>query len=293
MTPWDIATLVTKLLIYGGAVGFVGGIFMYFNIHNEISKNHIKLYCRLLLILGGTAVILNFFVQVGAFAEEGMAGMFEPVYLALLWQSSVGDAVIYRIIAFVLGLVILVLWAKPDRTTKYHGFIIMIWFVGLMLLGRSFSLLGHTSELALATKWLLSLHVILIAWWLGALWPLRQACHHLDLADIYKLMHLFGIYASYAVAILVLCGFILTYQLLGSIDAMFTTSYGQILLSKLGLVVGMLALAAYHKSRLVPSLLTQEQGANILARSIVWEMLIGFTILIVTSWLTTIVGPIH
>ena len=220
--------------------------------------------------------------------------MFDPLYLSLLWQSSVGDAFINRILTYIIGLVILVFWTEStEYSIKYQGVIAMIWFVGLVLLGRSFSLLGHTSELALATQWLLSLHVILIAWWLGALWPLRQACHHLNTIDLQKLMHQFGLYASYAVVILALCGFIVTYQLLGSIDSILTTSYGQSLLIKLGLVVGILALAAYHKLRLVPCLLAEEQAAKALARSIEWEMLVAFTILVVTTWLTTMVGPSH
>jgi len=290
ITPWDIAIIITKLLNYVGVVGFVGGMFMYFTMNDEFSRDYIKSHCQLLLMAGGIATIVNFFIQVGVFAEAGLAGMFEPLFLSLLWQSSVGDALISRIVAFVIGLVTLILWAK---STKKQGYIVIMWLIGLVLLGRSFSILGHTSELAVAVQWLLSLHVILIAWWLGALWPLRQACYQFGVADLQKLMHRFGRYASYAVAILALCGGIVTYQVFGSFTSIFTTNYGQTLMVKLGLVVGVLAFAAHHKLRLVPRLLTREQGPKVLARSIEWEMKIALVILIVTTWLTTMVGPSH
>ena len=110
---------------------------------------------------------------------------------------------------------------------------------------------------------------------------------------LHKVMHQFGYYSSYIVSLLILCGLIVGYQLIGSIQSLFFTSYGQIFLCKLALVIGILLIAAHHKFNLVANLIKSEQGKQTLARSIQWEMVIALLVLLTTTWLTTVVGPEH
>ena len=105
-----------------------------------------------------------------------------------------------------------------------------------------------------------------------------------------QLMHRFGLIAMGLVGVLLVCGFILAYQLIGSFSELISTPYGLMLLVKLGLVDIILAFATWHKWRLVPQL-TDQPAVRRLQRSIRWEALVGLCILGVTVLLSTTVGP--
>ncbi len=68
--------------------------------------------------------------------------------------------------------------------------------------------------------------------------------------------------------------------------------YGRLVSLKLGLVILLLAFAAFNKLRLTPRLLAADESAvRALRRSIKAEMLIAGLILLVTATFTTITGP--
>lgn len=290
--------LSSKLLIYMGIAAIIGGFFIL-----TLSKRHpalvryIRRYILIGTIIATLAVGINFYAQVGAFAEMGWAGMTDPTFVEMLWGASVGDSVMFRVIALglVLCLMLLVLlYARTRLTTLNEGHInlLVIVMVGLggILLAASFSLVGHTAELSLISRFLLSLHVFIALLWMGSLLPLWQACRVIDIQPLQQLMHRFGMTAMGLVLVLLVCGAILAYQLLGSLSELFFTTYGLMLLAKLALVDIILGFAAWHKWRLVPQL-TDQAAAKRLQRSIMLECLVGLGILVVTVLLTTVVGP--
>ena len=98
----------------------------------------------------------------------------------------------------------------------------------------------------------------------------------------------FGFYAIFYVVILVTVGLVFSYILVGNIDALFSTIYGNILLLKVVLVSILLLIGALNKFRLVPYLKIDYQiGRNKLKKSIEIEGFISLVILILTSILTT------
>jgi putative copper resistance protein D len=103
-------------------------------------------------------------------------------------------------------------------------------------------------------------------------------------------MESFGKQASFTLSLLLVAGLWLVIQLVGSLDALISSSYGQTLLFKLALVVSILALASKHKLILVPQL-KNSQGREALSKSISIEMVVAFAILSVTAGLTSVVGP--
>jgi putative copper resistance protein D len=139
-------------------------------------------------------------------------------------------------------------------------------------------------------KVLMMLHVLVMAWWFGALFPLKQACHEQDYVQLYSLMDKFGRQASIAVSLLLVAGLWLAFQLVGTFAALFSSSYGQTFLLKLALVVSMLGIAAKHKLKLVPQLKNND-GREALSKSISIEMIVALAILSVTAGLTSVVGP--
>ena len=99
----------------------------------------------------------------------------------------------------------------------------------------------------------------------------------------------FGFYAIFYVAILVIVGLVFSYILVGNINALFSTIYGNILLLKFILVSILLSIGALNKLRLVPYLKIDYQvGKYKLKRHIEIEGIISLIILILTSILTTL-----
>ena len=288
ISPWDIAIIISKMMIYLGISGSIGGVFIYWLVIKRAYPFNLRQHCQLLIFIGIVGTLLNFFMQVAAFAESGLSGVLDPFYNSLLWQSNAGDALLYRLAGLLLALISV---TKLMATEQYRRFFLVTFILTTLLLARSFSVIGHTAEMTMISQLLLNLHVLLVFCWLGSLWPLWKACGVLSPAVLHNVMQQFGYYASYIVSLLILCGLIVAYQLLGSINGLFLTSYGQSFLLKLVLVMGILLIAAHHKFNLVAKLLKSEQGKQALARSIQWEMVLALLILLTTTWLTTVVGP--
>jgi len=129
-----------------------------------------------------------------------------------------------------------------------------------------------------------------MAWWFGALLPLRILCRQLSYPELFQVMDRFGHQAGYLVSALLLAGLSLAYITLGSFDALVSTNYGLVLLFKILVVSTILSIAAHHKFILVPRL-KKHKGREALARSINIEMTLALTILIFASVLTSLVGP--
>ena len=89
-------------------------------------------------------------------------------------------------------------------------------------------------------------------------------------------------------AVLLIAGTLYAMMLVGSVAALVTTPYGQVLMVKVGLVGGLLGLAALNKFRLAPAL--RDGGAaapSRLRRSIDWELAVVAAVLLATSLMTT------
>lgn len=263
-------------------------------------KRSIYIHALWAIALASIATVGNFFVQVGAIAENGASGMWDATFVKILWQMSIGDATIFLLIGLSIALLMCSLYLLRDTrgnnwlvATKFTILQLALFTASSLLLAASFIFVGHTVELAAPFKLLLGVHVVAIAWWMGALWPLYRACHALRRNQLHILMHKFGRHASITVAFLVTSGAIIGYQLTGSLAALFGTSYGQGFVIKPFLIGGIMLLALWHKMHLVPSLLNRPKAHQMLARSITVEMLLGIAIFLTTAVITTVTGPAH
>jgi putative copper resistance protein D len=247
-----------------------------------------------LIVLGTAADAADFLVQTGNMAGRGLTGVFDAQMIDLMWKSSVGTVVFTRCVTFFfagvfVGYQLYVLSKKRDPIGLRMPWIAVI----LMSLGfgYSYTLLGHTTEIRYGHSLLISLHVLIGLGWIGSLWPLRRACAVLSHQTLHTLMVHFGRCAVWLVAVLIACGVLMLWQILSSFEQLFTDDYGLIFLIKITLVLIMLALAAWHKLKLVPRLLLQVDGRKALSHSIGFEMLIGLFVLLSSAIVTTVVGP--
>jgi putative copper resistance protein D len=166
--------------------------------------------------------------------------------------------------------------------------------LGALAAVGSFALTGHTGSIGPGDlpRFIVFVHLMGVAYWIGALMPLFIVSASADFDRVGAILTRFSRIAVFAVGGLILAGGTLLLLLLGSLDAVLTSDYGQLVLLKLMLVAGLLALAALNKLRLTPRIARGEAKAALsLRRSIGAEMTLVTGILIATAMFTTVIGP--
>ena len=302
MAIWEVLILSTKLTVYLGLSALLGGFLILLIapfIQDKLSQarllwqTYIIKYMAVFALIGVLATILDFFFQVGALSQSGFTGMFDAVMQNMVAQSALGTVAISRLCVFIVGLVFcgMVYWQLTRKITPNFFVTLIVAIIQWGSVGYTFMLSGHTVQLDSSYGYALAVHVIIALSWMGALWPLSAACLHLSPTPLYSLMRQFGHLAIGLVSLLLLAGTLLAWELVGSVGNLFNQIYGQSLLLKLGFVNAILLLAAWHKLKLTPKLLTHSNAAIDMRRSIQIEMLIGLCIFLITAVLTTVLGP--
>ncbi len=284
MTPdiWGIYSILVKLMLYVGAIGATGLVLVWAIFRDLMSPlgDRVRVQAALLAVLAIVASVVGFLLN-GAALTGGAGGMVDPEMLGLLWQTPVGDVLIYRVAG--AGLIILgVFIPVVGQWIALAGGLIALW---------SFAEIGHVPELeATGVRVLLLLHLVGVAFWIGVLAPLRALARRpKHLASAATLGHRFGQAALVSVPALILAGLLMAWLLLGDLRALLSSAYGQTLLLKLALVGVILALAAANKTRFVPAMQAgDEKAAQHLARSIEIETAVILAVLAATATLTSI-----
>jgi copper transport protein len=135
-------------------------------------------------------------------------------------------------------------------------------------------------------------HVLAAAYWIGALLPLRRALGRAPLAEAAAITLRFSRLAVVIVAILVVAGVLLAILQLRGLRPLWETSYGQLLLAKIGFVAALVGLATWNKWRLTPALVRGEKAAALaLRRSIALEIVVAMAVLALTASLAAVPPP--
>ena len=285
---WEFSAVSLKVLFCLAVGASIGGLATM--AITRQSPSLVKWLAGYTIIGAGVALMtiwLQFAVQIGAFNEDGLSGIFDRDIALMLLDSNVGIGSYYRTVATLLILAAAArCYTRCDLTKSSIGLVV----AGSLLLAYSYSVMGHVSELGGLAKFAITLHIIAISWWLGSLVPLQIAQRKLSAQATQQLMERFGLVAQVIIAVLIASGGYLLFELVGSVERMLTTPYGQALSVKLGLVIVMLSLGALNKLRLVPQL-TQANGIKNLTRAINIEIMLAIAIISVTAYFTTVIGP--
>jgi putative copper export protein len=222
--------------------------------------------------------------------------LFEPAHLAGEW-AGIADASLHRLVSSSTGAALAVraaglagvaLGLRRDgwaaNTTGVAG--------SLAALG-SFALTGHTA-LDAHRLWLaplLLVHLILVAFWFGSLWPLRQLCALEPREPAARVIAAFSSGALGLVPLIPLAGAGMAALLLPDFAALLAP-YGLLLGAKLLLFAALMGLAALNKLRLAPALARGEPGAlPRFRRSVAAEYVLICAVLAVTAVLTGFFSP--
>lgn len=279
---WGVFSIVTKGALYVGMTGATGLILINLAYGGLVSSREtaLKRLVFTLALIAAFASILSFSLR-GAALSGDASGLVDTEMLSLLWGTPAGAALSARLIGTALIFAGLFL-PVTGVWVSLAGGVLGLW---------SFAEIGHLMDVDQAgLRLLLLLHLLGLSFWIGVLIPLRSlAVRPQECAAAATLGHRFGVAAAWIVPLLILAGGLIAWRLLGSLSAIFSTTYGLALLLKIGLVALLLCLALANKLRFIPAMRSGDAAAaKNLVRAIDLEICVIAMVFLVTATLTSV-----
>jgi putative copper resistance protein D len=240
--------------------------------------------------LGRTTAIIAAVLVAGHYVMEAarmagdMSGMWDPALQGMAWNSPLRAALIGRL----LGLALIVFGLVG---TSVRGASVALG--GAVLATGAFTLTGHTSVNAHrgALAALLMLHLLVLAFWFGALWPLCIATLRETPARAADITERFTVVATWLVPLILPAGLVMAVLLLPSLSAL-SEPYGELLIAKVLGFALLMGLAAANKWRLGPALMSgTAQSGRSFRRSVAAEFVLIATVLSITAVMTSFFSP--
>ena len=274
-----------------------------------ISLPSIRLLARVTAIAALFVVAGHYLLEAARMAGD-MSGMLDSSLQKMAWTSTTGGAFSVRL----LGLLLIIAGMQPRsarltadslfksstllspafaiRRLSARGFTVA-GLTGAVLVAASFTLTGHTATSS--QRWLLAplllAHLLIVAFWFGALWPLCLVTLRESRERTARAVALFSAAAFWLVPLILVAGVALAALLLPDIAAL-RQPYGELVLAKGALFAVLLGLASLNKWRFGPAL----GHGDLLAgrsfrRAVIAEYAIIGIVLAVTAVMTTFFSP--
>jgi len=290
LDAWTLSLVFVSAGFYTSALAAAGSVPLKL-VLREMPAAGRSVLARQLVVAAWLAialVLLQWPLQAAFLGGGTVTSAFDTFLLAAVFESTQGT----RILLAVSGLVLLQTALLARGRVGFAAPVLGL--LGAVLVLLAFVQVGHTRD---EPRWLLGglllLHLAAVAFWIAALIPLHRLARSAnDDRATARLLAQFGRIAVGVVGLLLLAGAVLGWMLLGGLQPLLTTGYGQGLSVKLLLVAALLAVAAWNKLLLVPAFERGDTTARArLRRNIRIEMLLVMAILLVTALLTTTSSP--
>jgi copper transport protein len=271
------ALWAAKVAIYTGLFIGVGGAFFRAWI-GDASAPSLDTWLSVLIVTGLLATAISVGLQGLDALDLPLSGLAQKVAWKTGLDTSYGMTAIAAAFAMFAGLFTFA--AKSTRVAR------SLALAGLLGVGLALALSGHASNAApRLISWLaVFLHGVCVMFWIGSLLPLLAVVRAAP-SDAPVLAR-FSRAIPLPLTLLVASGLWLAVVQLERLDALWSTSYGQVLCCKLAAVLALIGLGAANRYRLVPRFSAQgAAAAPPLERSIAFELAIALAILaLVALW---------
>jgi putative copper export protein len=249
----------------------------------ERSAGAVRRLARITALVGIVAALAYQLVEPARLAGA-FAGVLDGSLQSMLLGSSAGTALAVRL----LGLFMIAFGARrSDHFRTVPG------IVGGTLVTVSFAFMGHTTTHD--PHWLLAvllvIHLLVVAFWFGALLPLYLMASHEPIGLNAMLIERFSSAAVWLVPAIFGAGLAMAVLLLPNL-ASLVKPYGILLLAKVTGFTALMALAALNKWRLAVSIRAgHERGLRLFRRSVLGEWGLIVAVLSVTAVMTGLFSP--
>jgi putative copper resistance protein D len=288
-----------------GAVFFAAG----FGPALTVSLAGVRKLARVTAIVALFTVAAHYILEAARMAGD-LSGMLDSSLQNMAWASNFGGAFTVR----ELGLLLIIAGMQPvsakSTASRFftssagspvaffvkwlsaRGFTI-VGVTGAALVAVSFTLMGHTSvnsRRGLLAPLLLT-HLLIVAFWFGALWPLCLVTLRESWERVARVVAVFSAAAFWLVPLILVAGVAIAALLLPDIAAL-RQPYGELLIVKSALFAVLLGCAAVNKWRLGPALGRGDlQAGRTFRRVVITEYVIMVIVLSVTAVMTTFFSP--
>jgi copper transport protein len=235
-------------------------------------------------VVAGAVTVLQYLLEAGRLSGE-LRGMVDPSLQSIVLHSPASTALVLRLLG--LGLIGFGLPLRRGRVG------VSIALAGGALSIAAFASVGHTATHS--PRWLLAALVILhgsvVAFWFGALLPLRSIAARESPPLAGAIVKRFSALAVWVVPGLFVFGALLAAFLLPSVAAL-GTAYGRLLLGKATGFAMLIALASLNRWRFVLAIERADAVARRAFRqTVAAEYALIAAVLCVTAVLTTFYSP--
>lgn len=283
---WGLArALVFALLLQSSGAALFAIVFGRHLAHSgagiaRLARNSASIALALLIVQGA--------LELARMAGD-WSGIADPALLRIALGASTARALGTRALALLCLALALTGTGVQPRGRMRAG----LALAGLALAAGSFTLTGHTT--VSAYRWLLApllaAHILVLAFWFGALWPLARVTRAEDRLTAAAVLARFSAAAVRLVPLIALAGAGLALLLLPDAAALLEP-YGRLLLLKLALFVVLMGLAALNRLRLVPAIgRGQARALRVLRFSMAAEYLLISGAIAVASVMTGFYSP--
>jgi putative copper resistance protein D len=234
--------------------------------------------------IGAAVLVAGHYTMEAARMAGQMSGMWDPALQAMAWNSPARAALICRL----LGLLLIA--AGLQRANVRWT---MVALGGALLATGGFTLTGHTVVNAHrgVLAGLLLIHLLVVAFWFGALWPLYIASLRETPARAADLVNRFTAVATWLVPVIFVAGIAMALWLLPNLAAL-SEPYGELLIGKVLGFTLLMGLAAANKWRLGPALVDGlVPSGRWFRRSVAAEYVLIVAVLSITAVMTSFFSP--
>jgi copper transport protein len=261
---WDLAGNIARGIGYAGTFLAAGGaIFLAVVLDDRSDRRRLAKVVLWAAIVGALGVLVQLPISAALATGLGLGSITHEGVLGDVLADGVGT----QTIVVLLGLAVAttaVLWKTRTTATRVAA------VVGGGAAAIGFAFAGHTT--ITAPRWLVYssdvVHVLAAAVWFGGLVFLflflrGQRAEAGDAVHAGGVVARFSRLAAFAIVAVGIAGGILAYEEIRALSALTSTTYGKLVLVKLGVVAVIAAVATYNRYRLVPALRRAEaRGRN-------------------------------
>jgi putative copper resistance protein D len=292
------AGLILSRLVHYVAVSALFGIalFPFYSSPLELSARLTRWYGRALLTAALGCLLTGILWL--AFTTASMSGDLRAAidttaWLTVMQTTGFGHLWILRLALASVAVAVAVAVAAAGLGEIHRSDVVLLLVAGAML--ATLAGTGHTQDedgvRALIHIVVDACHLLAAGAWLGGLIMLGVVLNT-SLPKINVILRRFSSMGYIAVAVLLTTGLVNTWFLVGSVSSLTTTGYGQLLILKLCVFIGMSILAAANRFWLVPTLIDHDRNSSLsvmrLRRNVLGEQVLGALVLLIVSILGTI-----
>jgi copper transport protein len=232
--------------------------------------------------LARTLLVASLPTAIARFAVTGLDASGLPLS-ALLgaepWRAALASGIVPALATSAAGAFLLL--AATGRSTRPA---LLSTVLGLLLAAGGFGLTGHTATAPPAALFApaLVLHLLLAMVWLGGLLPLAFSLRHDPPMIARAVLERFSDRMLAVVPVLLAIGMVLAMRQVPDGAALLESAWGRILLLKLAFLLGLLAIAAVNRFRLVPRLVAGDEVAGPQLRRLL-ALDLGLALLLITA----------